>query len=300
MINLFFSILIIVTFYSISVYSYYYKKKDIIYLVFLTLIPLIFIRFDWRFSILSIFLFLIPVFVKKTAYTDLTLCCMYGSILFAYFLLNYFLTYDIPYLLPITIGSVFLICVLAIVGIFEVDLKRFLIISNLIQTIFVVLDLSVAKLAGKIAALGTIQIFNYTIVGLLFFITLGILSLDDKIKNISKLFGSYYKDRLSSISAIIAALSLAGIPGLNMFVSEWLLFITSYEINPVITIFGIFAALLLFVMYFKIVNIVLTGRAEPFKNPIKILDYFTVILAITSILFGLLPQLQLYILGMVI
>jgi formate hydrogenlyase subunit 3/multisubunit Na+/H+ antiporter MnhD subunit len=281
-----------------SIYSFFYEKKDILFLSILTLGFLILIKLGWHFSLISILLLSAPIFLKRISYTQLTCFCLYGSIFFAYFLLKYFLTYDIPFLLPVAILSLLLMCILAIMGIFEGSLKRFLIYSNVIQTLFVLLDLSIAKLTGKISALGTIQIFNYTIAGLLFFVTLGILSLDNKIKNISNLFGSYYKDRLNSISAIIAALSLAGLPGLNIFVSEWLLFKTSYTIEPTITIFGIFLALLLFIMYFKIVNILMVGESKALKRSLK-LTYLNIILAVACILFGLLPQLQIYILNAV-
>jgi multicomponent Na+:H+ antiporter subunit D len=185
-------------------------------------------------------------------------------------------------------------------GILESDLKKYLIYSNAIQLTFVILDLGVAKLSQNISTLGVIQIFNYTLAGLLFFITLGILSEDNKKKNISNLYGSYYRDKWNSIFAIIAALSLAGLPGLNIFVSEWFLFEAAFVINPIITILVIFAALLLFVMYFKIANIVLIGADEPFKRSISRLTYVNTILAILCLVFGLLPQLQLYILGKVL
>jgi multicomponent Na+:H+ antiporter subunit D len=185
-------------------------------------------------------------------------------------------------------------------GIFENDLKKYLIYSNLIQLIFVLLDLGVAKLSQKITTLGTIQIFNYTFAGLLLFLTLGILSKDNKLKKISTLQGSYYRDRGNGIFAVIAALSLAGLPGLNLFVSEWFLFTASFIINSIITIFGIFLALLLFIMYFKIVNVLLVGSVEVREPRLRSLTYLNAILAIICLIFGLLPQIQLYILDKVL
>jgi len=191
-------------------------------------------------------------------------------------------------------------CILAIMGIFENDLKKYLIYSNAIQLIFVLVDLGIAKLGQKITTLGTIQIFNYTFAGLLLFLTLGILSKDNKLKKISTLQGSYYRDKFNGMFAVIAALSLAGVPGLNLFVSEWFLFKAAFIINPIITIFGIFVALLLFIMYFKIVNVLLVGGVEAKKLSKKPLTYLNAILAIICLIFGLLPQIQLYILDKVL
>ena len=301
MIDIFFASLILITFFSMSIYSFFYEKKDFLYLFIISLIILPIIKINFYASLLSILFLLTPVFLlKKIDYTQLTFFCMYGSILMAYFLLEFFLAYELPYIFWIAIATVILICVLGIMGIFEDDLKKYLVYSNAIQLAFVLLDLSVAKIAGKISTLGTVQIFNYTFAGLLLFITLGILSEDNKMKKISSLYGSYYRDKYNSIFSIVSALSLAGLPGLNIFVSEWYLFKTSFMINLTITIFGVFAALLLFVMYFKIANILLVGDGKPLKRNIKPLVYLNSIFAIICVLFGLLPQIQIYILNMVL
>lgn len=301
MITLFFSILLLGSLFSISVYSFFHDKFDIIFMLVLTVSVLILINLNWYSSLISILFLITPIiFYKKINYLQLTYFCIFGSILMAYFLLQYFLIYDITFMFAITVLSVLLICVLAIMGIFENDLKKYLIYSNAIQLTFVLLDLGIAKLSQKITTLGTIQIFNYTIAGLLFFITLGILSRKGRLKSLDKLSGTYYGDKLNGSFAVISALSLAGLPGLNIFVSEWFLFKASFMINPIITIFGIFAALLLFIMYFKIVNVLLTGESEIQRRPIKLLIYMNLILAFLCLLFGLIPQTQLYILNMVI
>jgi formate hydrogenlyase subunit 3/multisubunit Na+/H+ antiporter MnhD subunit len=84
-----------------------------------------------------------------------------------------------------------------------------------------------------------------------------------------------------------------------MFVSEWFLFIASFAINPIITILGIFIALLLFIMYYKVVYVLLVGegRQKTIPQPITILNG---ILALICIILGLLPQLQLELLSRVI
>jgi formate hydrogenlyase subunit 3/multisubunit Na+/H+ antiporter MnhD subunit len=221
---------------------------------------------------------------------------MYGAILAAYFFLMFYLNYNIYPVIFLGILSVVLICVLAILGILEHNIRKFLIYSNIIQSTFVFLDLSVAQLTGKISVLGTIQIFNYVIAGVLLFLTLGILTENGKRKSFSSLQGFYYKYKLNASFSIIAAISLAGVPGLNIFVSEWLLFKTSFGINPIITIWGIFAALLLFIMYFKIVYYLLSGEVlKKEKSPV-LLKVYNGGLALFCLIFGLLPFTQIYLL----
>jgi len=99
---------------------------------------------------------------------------------------------------------------------------------------------------------------------------------------------------------VIAAISLAGLPGLNIFVSEWLLFKASFLISPVITLFGIFVALLLFIMYFKIINVISVGNFGQSNRPMRYMAYVNGILAVVCLIFGLLPQIQFFILEKVL
>ena len=121
-------------------------------------------RIDWHFSLVSIpFLILPIIFYRRMSYTQLVTFSMFGSILMAYFLLNLFLMYEITFLLQIAILSILAMCIMAVMGIFEDNLKKYLIYSNAIQLTFVLLDLTIAKLSQKITTLGTIQIFNYPV-----------------------------------------------------------------------------------------------------------------------------------------
>lgn len=301
MVVTFFVILLLICFFSLSIYSFHYEKGDIAFLFILMMALVILMKISWLFSLLSIIFLILPVIMyRRMSYTQLVCFSMFGSILMAYFLLQVFLTYEITFLLQMAILSILSMCIMAVMAIFEDNLKRFLIYSNIIQLMFVLLDLTIAKLSGKIATLGTIQIFNYTFAGLLFFLTLGVLSRDNKRKNVSSLQGTFYENKLNGLFAIIAAISLAGLPGLNIFVSEWFLFKASFLINPIIALFGIFIALLLFIMYFKIVNVVSVGNFEKSKLSLKQITYVNAVLAIICLVFGLLPQIQLFILNKVL
>lgn len=220
---------------------------------------------------------------------------MFTAVILAWFFLNLFLI-KTPFYFHIALISLILLCLLAILGIFESNLKKYLLISNIIQTLFVVSDLSVASLEGIFGPLNTIQIFDYVFAGLAFFLTVGLFS-KNKIY-VYELEGSYFANRWNDIFATISCLSLAGMPAFNLFVSEWLLFSHSFAITPLITILGIFAALLLTIMYFKIVYYLLTGKEKQkiFPKSITILNG---ILAFLIILLGVVPWLQLEILNKV-
>lgn len=302
MINLMFNMLLLIVFIGILLYTIFYNKKYVWKLILLTALSFVLINFlPWQFSALSLVMIALPlIFYRKLTYSTLMTTSMLGSILCSYFLLNYYLNNESNLMILLGILSVVFICILAVFGIMKNNIIKFLLLSNLIQLTFVFLDLSVAKLTLKISALGVIQIFNYTIAGMLFFVTLGSLIEENKHKYLGQLQGYYYKDPHIAVFASIAAISLAGLPGLNIFVSEWLLFKTSFNVNPIITVWGIFAALLLFIMYFKIIYILISGKRRLKEKAHVFLQIYNWILAIACLVFGLLPFTQLYILGLFI
>jgi len=274
-------------------HSFFYEKKNLIFIIGLMAFSIISL-FYWYMSILVLILF---VLYKKFDFGEFATLNMFTAVLMAWFFLNLFLlNIGFPFYV-IAIISLIAMSLLAIFGIFEQKLKKYILISNIIQILFVVLDLSVTKMLGKMGILSTIQIFNYTFAGLTFFLTLWIFGRNKKL--INELEGSYFASRANDIFATIACLSLAGLPAFNMFVSEWFLFVGSFAITPIITILGIFLALLLFIMYYKIVYVLLVGEArqKTIPQPITIVNG---ILALFCIILGILPQLQLEILTKVV
>jgi len=292
MIQFFFTVLISIIGISTSIFSFFYERKNlftILLLIIFSFISLI----TWQ---LSVLILLVLVFYRKLNLTTFITINMFTAVLLSWFFLNLFFI-NSPFYLLVGLLSLLVLCSLTIFGIFEKKLKKYLLISNAIQILFVVADLSIVKLFGEFGPLSTIQIFNYTFAGLAFFLTIGIFGRDKTY--LYELEGSYFANRWNDIFATIACLSLAGLPAFNMFVSEWLLFTKSFVITPVITILGVFAALLLFIMYYKVVYFLLIGKTRQ-KNIPKEITVLNGILAVICIVLGFLPQLQLEILSRVI
>lgn len=293
MIQTFFTALLAIVGILSSIYSYFYDRKDMPFLFLMFLFSL-FCVYYWQASIIFLVGFL---FYKKLGFGYFVGLNMFTAVTLSYFFFNLFLTVASPYYFYVALITVIAICGLAIFGIFEDELKKFLLISSGIQITFVVLDLSVAKILGELSILGTVQIFNYVFAGLALFLTLGVFARDKKF--ISELQGSYFASRLNDIFATVACLSLAGLPAFNMFVSEWALFTEGFKVSPIITILGIFAALLLFIMYYKIVYVLLVGEGYEAKYAPKPITFINGMLALFCVVFGLLPQVQWFILSKV-
>ncbi|MBN1159878.1 MAG: hypothetical protein JXA43_01415 [Candidatus Diapherotrites archaeon] len=253
------------------------------------------IKYFWILGIVFIIPLLLPLF-KKLDMGDTAILSIFSAIVLANFMLNFFLTVPIQGMFWLALFAAGVVCALGIIGIFEHDLLRFLVISNILQVAFVLLDLTVAAMSGKIGLLGTIQIFNYTITGTLIFITLGILSDNGKLHNFSKLHGRFHLDKINATGATVAALSLVGLPGLNIFVSEWYLFVAAFKINAFLSVIGIFAAMILFIMYFKIPYHLFVGKPKHEHPSPWSLKIMVLALTLACIIFGILPDLQLMIL----
>jgi formate hydrogenlyase subunit 3/multisubunit Na+/H+ antiporter MnhD subunit len=244
-------------------------------------------------------LFLVPLalsFWRRLSFTNLASFCMFGAVGISYLLYNIFSTTAIPGLFAIAFASAIGVCLLGIAGIFQDDLWWFLTISNKIQILYVVLDLSVAKMLGRMDGAANIQIFNYTFAGLALFLTLGLLSFGKW--RVSQLEGSWFRNKWNDIFATVACLSLAGLPAFNMFVGEWAFFTSSYAVAPVITLLGIFAALTLFIMYYKVVYVLLVGEGSP-RHVARPLTAVNGALAAACVVLGLLPWLQWWILNVI-
>jgi NADH-quinone oxidoreductase subunit M len=290
-----FNILILISTCAILVYCLYHRKRHALPMLAVALLALGIVNWAWWLGWIFIPVILFPL-VKKVGFESLVASCMVPAIALAYFFLVIFRDFAVPYLSWVAQGSVTLVCILGILGIFENRLQRYLVYSNLLQLAFVVLDLAVGALAGKLDVLGAVQIFNYTWAGLLFFLTLGLLSRNGKLGTIDGLEGSFHSDKPNATGAVVAGLSLVGLPGLNIFVSEFFLFAFAFSINPLISVLGVFAALVLFIMYFKVPYALLVGRQQrPLPSP-KLITGIGLGLMVLCIVFGLVPQLQLWIL----
>lgn len=291
-----FTFLIVLAAACLLVYCLYNRKRWAIHVAALSAAAYLFIISGyWYLSVIFVPLLFFP-FSKHFGYEGTAIYSMIPAIALAHFMLMLFSTYSVPGLVWIAIAAVTIVCALGILGTFENGLKRFLVFSNLLQLAFVALDLSVASISGKLEVLGTVQIFNYTFAGLLLFLTIGVLSRNLHHNTISGMEGRFYCEKHNATGAVIAGLSLVGLPGLNIFVAEYFLFVAAFAINPMITVMGVFAALILFIMYFKIPYALLVSKEKPcFRTP-KPLTWIGMALAVAVIVLGMVPQLQTYIL----
>lgn len=297
----FFAMLLCLSSFTILAYCYFNKPVDGIFVIIIFLSFIFILSREWYLSSLSISLLIYSFLLrKKTSYTQMVTFSMIGSIALSFFLINFFIFNSILYKTFAALLIILFLSFLAIQGIFEDDLEKYLLISNFIQTFLVFLDLTIASIAGgKIVTFGKMQAMNYAISGSLLFLTMGILSKDNKRRKISQLRGSNHRNHLITIAAIISCISLAGLPGLNMFLPKWILLQKSYMVSPALTILSAFLTLLMFIMYFKIIYYLSSGESKVREKSPTFLNILAIVLVALCIVLGLIPTLQYILIEMI-
>ena len=109
----------------------------------------------------------------------------------------------------------------AIMALAQTDIKRLLAYSSISQMGYVFFGLFLPGI-GYVGSI--LQVLNHAVVKALLFFISGILIYSTETRDMRKLGGLMKDMPLTTCSSLIAALALSGIPFLNIFVSEWMIF----------------------------------------------------------------------------
>ncbi|MCS7145596.1 MAG: proton-conducting transporter membrane subunit [Nitrososphaerota archaeon] len=127
-------------------------------------------------------------------------------------------------LLTMTIGN--------LMASFQSDIKRLLAFSSIANIGYIALALSIntpLALAG-----GLLHVLNHAIAKALLFLSAGCLIESSGTRSLDELSGVGRKMPLSAATYSIGAFSLAGIPGLNAFVSEYMIILAAFSAGHVL------------------------------------------------------------------
>jgi multicomponent Na+:H+ antiporter subunit D len=157
------------------------------------------------------------------------------------------------------------------------------------------LALSTAPFALQAIKGGIFHIFNDALdVGLLFMVA-GAIYYATKETNLNKLGGLARNMKYTTIFFLIGLLAVAGIPPMNGFSSKLLIYQSTYQLNPILTIIAILASIMLLAIFVKVFQSAFLGPKLPqFDNvkevPASMLFAMGIITALI-IVFGLFPDL---------
>ena len=115
----------------------------------------------------------------------------------------------------------------ALLALFSIDLKRTLACSSMSQIGFILVGLAMTIFLGEenaLAARGTIlHMVNHSLFKLVLFMSAGVVYMNTHALNLNEIKGFGKNKPLLKICFLVAALGIAGIPGLNGYVSKTLI-----------------------------------------------------------------------------
>jgi len=180
----------------------------------------------------------------------------------------------------------------------EQNIKKLIGYFDITQVGLILLDFGIGLMLVEIDTIGVIQFMNYAIAMPLLLLSIGWVVSKGKSENISILNGIAKTAPLLGIFIAISALSFAGVPGLNIFISEWITYMLAMQVgNPFVVAIVAVAVISCFIPFFKVFYTTFVGVSKlkiKISLPTKILG---IALTILCIILGLLPRLNLMIAG---
>ncbi|HEC81487.1 MAG TPA: NADH:ubiquinone oxidoreductase [Thermoplasmatales archaeon] len=140
---------------------------------------------------------------------------------------------------------------------------------------------------------GVFHIFNDVLdIGLLFLVA-GAVIYATKERDLNNLGGLAKKMKYTTIFFLIGLLAVAGMPPMNGFASKILIYESTYQLNPIISIIAILSSILLLAIFVKIFYSLFLGPELPHLKDVKEVPrgmlIAMAILTVLIIFFGLFP-----------
>ncbi|HHH79728.1 MAG TPA: NADH:ubiquinone oxidoreductase [Thermoplasmatales archaeon] len=140
---------------------------------------------------------------------------------------------------------------------------------------------------------GVFHIFNDVLdIGLLFLVA-GAIIYATKERDLNNLGGLAKRMKCTTVFFLIGLLAVAGMPPLNGFASKILIYESTYQLNPIISIIAILSSILLLAIFVKIFYSLFLGPELPHLRDVKEVPkgmlVAMAILATLIIIFGLFP-----------
>jgi NADH-quinone oxidoreductase subunit N len=173
----------------------------------------------------------------------------------------------------------------------QTDIKRLLAYSSIAHMAYILLGLSTSLLSGTLLGLtgSLFHSFNHLVTMSLAFLAVGMIGQNE----ITKLKGLYRKSRLVGLSLVICFFSLAGIPGLNIFASEFLIITgiieSGYLWFAVAMVLNQLIALGYYLRLIKVIALDVRGKGKIRKNYTHSMIFVILFLVFLVVYLGLFP-----------
>ncbi|RLJ10307.1 MAG: hypothetical protein DRP15_00395 [Candidatus Aenigmatarchaeota archaeon] len=179
----------------------------------------------------------------------------------------------------------------AIFALVQDDLRRMLAYSSISQIGYIFLALGLGPV-GFTA--GLFHLFNNALLKVLLFMCAGVVFYHTGVKDLNRLSGLGKSLPITMMCFFIGLLGIIGIPGTNGFVSKFLIYISTWEINPLLTATALIVSGLTLAYYLKAFSCIFLGPTNPRinikeKTP-KTMLVPMIFLAFLSVVIGIYPD----------
>lgn len=194
----------------------------------------------------------------------------------------------------------------AFLALVENDLKKIIAYSTISQMGYIILALGFGTALGLTAAL--FHLINHALLKSMLFLAAGAVIYSVRVRDISRLGGLVHKMPITACIVLIGGLAVAGLPPLNGFASKLLIYEAGLEVafekGGVLgrlylfyTLLAIFVSAVTLLYFMRLFYSVFLGmpskEVENAKEAPIIMRIPLIILAILSVIFGIVPQLPL-------
>ena len=145
-----------------------------------------------------------------------------------------FIPLNVAWQMTLALFAVLTMTVGNLMALLQDDLKRMLAFSTIANVGYILLGLSTNNVTGLTGAL--FQILNHALVKALLFLCTGSFFRQTRTRSLRELEGIGRRMPVSSGLFLLGLISLAGIPPLNMFWSEWTILVASFRTNVLFSI----------------------------------------------------------------
>ncbi len=213
----------------------------------------------------------------------------YGILRFpmSYFTLEQFTIFSLPMMIVGVISEFYG----AIMALVETDIKRIIAYSSVSQMGYILFGLGTMTFAGVVGA--TLHVIYHAIVKALLFCCVGWIIYVVGIRDIRQMGGLVKRKPLLAACTVIGGLSIAGVPALAIFNSEWMIFSSGFQTPyTLLAILEILGSILTAVYILRFIGGVFftSGNVGELKVAPLSIQVATVILSIATVLAGLFPK----------
>jgi NADH-quinone oxidoreductase subunit M len=178
-----------------------------------------------------------------------------------------------------------------LIALAQTDIKRLFAYSSISQMGYVFFGLFLFNTVGYVGSI--FHVINHAIVKSLLFFISGVIIHSTTVRDMRKLGGLLKYMPVTTFAALLAALSLSGIPLLNIFISEWMIFQGGIQSGNIISTSLAIGISLLTVGYsLWMIKRVFFGKKHPglrIKPPTIKMKITMITLSVMIILFGIIP-----------